>query len=78
MTTADVEKRVAMFRGSNKIPDSHLEKSRCKDIDILRITNGFTSETYFFRQGQLVGTYNGTDYGYNRCQGEQPPFPCPP
>lgn len=78
MTPADVEKRVAMFQGSNKIPDSHLVKSRCKDLDILLITNGYTSEMYVFRQGKLVGTANGTDYGPGSCQGEQAPFPCPP
>lgn len=63
--------------GDSKIPASRLYKSRCNDLDILLISNGFTSKSYIFRQGKLVGTRDGTDYGQNSCEGEQPPHPCP-
>lgn len=56
-----------------KIPPSDLAEYRCGDLDCMVISNGYTSDRWCFRNGQVVGRAHGTDYGEGNSAGGELP-----
>lgn len=55
----------------SKIDPAKIEEKDCGTHQVVHASNGYTSRTWFFRDGKLVGERTGTDYGKGSCAGEQ-------
>ena len=58
-------------REKSKIDPSRIEEYDCGPHHVVHASNGYTSRSWYFRDGKLVGRRSTTDHDKGSCAGEQ-------